>query len=132
MDANIALVQSLYAAFGRGDIDTIIAAAAPDIRWEVNGRRTDHPLLDTWNGPAGVREFFKKLTEIQDVKAFTPKDFHAAGNLVFVFGHYAWTIRKAGKPVDCSWLHVFTVKNGKLTAFREFTDTAQFAQAWRG
>jgi len=27
---------------------------------------------------------------------------------------------------------VFTVKNGKLAAFREFTDTAQFAEAWRG
>jgi len=29
-------------------------------------------------------------------------------------------------------VHVFTLKDGKVTAFREFTDTAQFAQAWRG
>ena len=43
--ANIAFAQSLYAAFGRGDIDTIVAAAAPDIRWDFNGRRKDYPLL---------------------------------------------------------------------------------------
>jgi ketosteroid isomerase-like protein len=29
-------------------------------------------------------------------------------------------------------VHVFTIKGGKVTAFREFTDTAQFAEAYRG
>jgi len=33
---------------------------------------------------------------------------------------------------DADYVHVFTLKDGKVTAFREFTDTAQFAQAWRG
>jgi ketosteroid isomerase-like protein len=130
--ANIALVQSLYAAFGRGETDTIVAAMAGDVRWEFNGRRKDYPLLGLWNGQAGVREFFKQVAALQEAKAFTPKDFHAAGDLVFVFGHYTWTIRKTGKPVDSEWLHAFTVKNGKVTAFREFTDTAQYAEAWRG
>lgn len=130
--ANIALVQSLYAAFGRGETDTIVSAMAGDVRWEFNGRRKDYPLLGVWNGQAGVRDFFKQVAANQDVKVFTPKDFHAAGDLVFVFGHYAWTIRKSGKSVDSDWLHAFTVKNGKVTAFREFTDTAQFAEAWRG
>jgi ketosteroid isomerase-like protein len=29
------------------------------------------------------------------------------------------------------WLHMFTVRDGKLAAFDEFTDTAQFAEAVR-
>jgi ketosteroid isomerase-like protein len=36
---NIAFVQSLYAAFGRGDIKAVIAGLAPDVDWTVNGRR---------------------------------------------------------------------------------------------
>jgi len=29
-------------------------------------------------------------------------------------------------------VHVFTIKDGKVTDFREFTDTATFAEAYRG
>ncbi len=43
-NGNITLVQSLYAAFGRGDIATIVAAMAPDVNWEVVGRQ--HGLSD--------------------------------------------------------------------------------------
>lgn len=130
--ANIALVQSLYAAFGRGDIDAIVAASAPNIRWEVVGRKEDYPILGVWNGSKEVRSFFRTVAEAQETVAFSPREFHAAGALVFALGHYAWKLRKNGNPVDTDWIHVFTVDNGKVTQFREFTDTAQFAKAYRG
>jgi ketosteroid isomerase-like protein len=130
--ANVSLAQSLYAAFGRGDIETIAAACAPNIRWQVKGRREDYPTLGVWHGPAGVRDFFKLVGETQSAVAFTQDEFHAAGDTVVVLGNYRWTVRKTGKPADADYVHVFTLKDGKVTAFREFTDTAQFAQAWRG
>ena len=130
--ANITLVQSLYAAFGRGDIATIVGAMAPDATWEVVGNPKDHPALGLRKGPKGVQEFFRTIADSQDVVSFTPRDAHAAGDMVFSFGHYAWKMRKTGKPVASDWVHVFTIKNGKVTAFREFTDTAQFAEAYRG
>jgi uncharacterized protein len=130
--ANIALVQSLYAAFGRGDIATIVGAAAPDIAWEVVGRQSDYPLLGARKGPDGVREFFRLIGELQQVLSFAPRDFHAAGDLVFVFGSEGWKVLKSGKTVETEWLHVFTIKNGRVASFREFTDTAQFAEAYRG
>jgi uncharacterized protein len=49
-----------------------------------------------------------------------------------VLGHYAWKIRKTGRAVASDWVHVFTLHNGKVTKFREFNDTAQFAEAYRG
>jgi len=130
--ANISLVQSLYAAFGRGDIAKIVAAMAPDAAWEVVGRSKDYPLFGARKGPAAVQHFFKQVSEIQETASFTPRDFHAAGDTVLVLGHYKWTVRKTGKPIDAEWAHVFTVKDGKVASFREFTDTAQFAQAWGG
>ena len=130
-NANTALAQSLYAAFQRGDIATIVSAAAPDIVWQLHGRPKDHPALGVHKGPQGVQKFFGIIADTQDVSSFTPREFYAAGDKVFVRGHYAWTMRKTGKPVSAEWLHIFTVRDGKLAAFDEFTDTAQFAEALR-
>jgi ketosteroid isomerase-like protein len=131
-NGNITLVQSLYAAFGRGDIATLVAAMAPDVRREVVGRPKDYPLLGVFKGQEGVREFFRLIGELQEAVAFAPRDFHASGDMVFVLGSEGWKLRKTGKPVATEWAHIFTIKDGKVTAFREFTDTAQFAEASRG
>jgi uncharacterized protein len=49
-----------------------------------------------------------------------------------VLGHYKWTVRKTGKAVAADFVHIFTIKNGKVSGFQEFTDTATFAEAYRG
>lgn len=131
-NGNIALVQSLYAAFGRGDIATIVAAMASDVSWEVVGRSSDYPVMGKRKGPQGVQEFFRQVGELQQANEFAPGAFYASGDHVFVAGHYAWTIKKTGRKTSADWMHMFTIKGGKVTAFREFTDTAQFAEANRG
>ena len=130
--SNIFFVRSLYTAFGRGDVSTIVNAMTPDAAWKVVGRVKDYPLFGARKGPAAVRDFFKQVSENQEAVSFTPRDFHAAGDVVLVLGHYTWMLRRTGRPVDTEWAHVFTVRDGKIAAFREFTDTAQFAQSWRG
>jgi ketosteroid isomerase-like protein len=129
--ANVSLIQSLYAAFGRGDIATIIAALRPEVEWVVNGRREDYPLCGVWKGSGGVQEFFNRLTELEEVSEFSPQVFDDAEDKVFVQGHYTWKMRKTGVTVSTDWIHVFTVLDGKVKKFLEFTDTAQFAAALR-
>jgi uncharacterized protein len=128
---NVAFIQSLYAAFGRGDIATIIAGLAPEVDWNVNGRRKDYPLLGDWKGSGEVQKFFKGIAQNQEAVEFTPQEFFAAEDRVFVLGRYSWNIRKTGRAVSINWVHVFTLRNGKVTKFREFNDTAQFAEAYR-
>ncbi len=130
--ANIALVQSLYDAFGLGDIATIVNAAIPDIHWEVAGRHEDYPLFGVFHGHAGVQEFFATIGQHQDFIEFAPKEFYAADDKVFVLGHDSWTIRKSGTQVRTDWVHVFTIRDGKVHRFHEFLDTAQYALAYRG
>jgi ketosteroid isomerase-like protein len=130
-DANIDKVRGLYDAFLRGDIATIIGALAPDATWEITGRRKDHPVLGRRDGQQGAQEFFRTLAETQEATDFSPRSFHSSGDKVFVMGHYGWKMRKTGRTVDSDWIHVFTLKGDKVVAFREFTDTAQFAEAVR-
>jgi ketosteroid isomerase-like protein len=130
--ANIAFVQSLYAAFGRGDIAAVINGLAPDVDWDVNGRRQDYPLLGNWQGRAAVEKFFQGVAQQQETIEFTPREFFAAGDRVCVLGRYAWRLRKTDRTGASDWVHVFTIHADKVVRFLEFTDTAQFADAYRG
>jgi len=131
-NANIALVQSYYGMFARGDIAAIIDNCTTDVVWESVGERSVFPLLGRWEGKAGVGAFFAKLAEIEDFSEFTPKDFYASGDKVFVLGHYALTVKRSGRSAEMDWIHVFTLRDGMCAGFRENTDTAKLAAAWGG
>lgn len=130
-EPNIIHAQGLYAAFGRGDLDHIIRACAPDVTWEVVGRPADFPAFGTRRGPDGVTEFFRALMFSKTINEFTPRGFHVSRDKVFVEGHERATLNSCGSQIDTEWLHVFTFKDGTLKAFREFYDTAQYAEARR-
>ena len=129
---NVQVAKDAYEAFKTGDSDSLFGAMTPDIDWESVGRRSDFPSLGSWKGVAEVKKFFGAVGETLEFHAFAPREFHAVGDIVFVFGSYEATVRKTGRRIASEWLHVFWVKNGKVTRFREFTDTARFAEAWRG
>src|ERR1043165_7299746 len=130
-NANIDHVQSMYAAFGRGDIAALLAGMTPDIDWQTIGRQKDFPTLGPRKGVAQVQEFFQLVAEHEEFSDFTPREFYAAEDKVFVLGSYNLKLKKTGKPIASEWVHVFTLKDGKVTRFREHTDTAQFAEAYR-
>ena len=127
----ITLVKSLYAAFGKGDIATIVAAVTADVDWVSTGRASDFPTLGPRKGQSGVGEFFRDVGSNLAFSDFSPREFYATGDKVFVLGSYAMTVKKTGKPVQSDWIHIFTIAGGKVKAFREFLDTARAAEAYR-
>jgi uncharacterized protein len=131
-NANIAIVQALYAAFGSGDIASIIAKLSPDIDWQTLGSGKDYPLFGPRKGKAAVQEFFAQVAATEEFSDFSPREFYAADDKVFALGAYAGKVKKTGRPFSCEWAHVFTFAGGKVSRFREFTDTAQFVAGYRG
>ena len=123
--ANISLVQDLYAAFARRDVDAVVSACTPDVDWRLVGRREDFPTFGEWKGPAEVERFFRLVLEQNDSQDFSPREFHASGDKVFVLGLFAHTVEKTGRAVASEWCHVVTIRHGKIAAFRGFIDTAQ-------
>ena len=131
-NANVSLVQNLYAAFGRGDIAAVLAGLAPDVDWQTIGQARHYPVFGPRKGIAAVREFFELVSANEDFAEFLPREFYPVDDKVFVLGRYTLKMKKTRRPVACEWVHVFTVKDGKVTRWREHTDTAQFAEAYRG
>jgi ketosteroid isomerase-like protein len=131
-NANTAIIQDVYGKFGQGDLAGILAALDADVRWEFVGRRSDYPLFGVRTGLAGVQEFFQAMAENEDITEFAPREFHASADKVFVLGHAGYTLKKTGKTAATDWVHVFTLKDGKIASFQEFGDTAQIAAAYKG
>lgn len=130
-EANIALVQSMYAAFGRGDIAAIVTACSADIDWEVVGAAKDYPLFGARHGSAEVERFFRQLSEVHRITEFSPENFAAGGDTVVALGHYSFAFNHNGRKVATEWAHAFTLRGGKVAKFREYTDSAQMVEAYR-
>ena len=130
--ANVEIVKGAYRSFQSNDIDSLMRAMADDIRWTLPGRAEDFPTFGVRQGAEAVRNFFATVAENLEFQDFSPREFYDCGDKVFVLGHYRAKMRPNGRTADSDWVHVFTVRGGKVTDFREFTDTAAILEAWRG
>ena len=130
-DANIKRLQDLFSAFQRGDIPTILDALAPDVSWGLAGRPQDIPMLGIRHGKAGASAFFRQLAEVQALTAFEPQRYLAAGDTVFCWGRTAWIMNGNGIAGDNDWLVECTIRDGKVSDFRGYLDTALLTEAYR-
>lgn len=129
--ANTQVVQDAYAAFGRGDIPALLGNMSDDIHWRaVIGAAKHVPFSGERRGKAQVAEFFKRVAESEDFEQFEPREFVAQGDTVVAVGHYRAKAKKSGKVFDSDFAMVFTLRGGKVVAFREFTDSAALNAAF--
>jgi ketosteroid isomerase-like protein len=96
-------------------------------RPEVEGA----PGRGTWRGPEQVGEFFRILSDTQEPRQIELREFVAQGDKVVVLGHYIWHVKATGKEWESDFVHALSVRDGKMTRFQEYTDTAAFGDAFR-
>ena len=118
------VVQDAYASFQRGDIPSVLAGLSENVQWYLPGDPNIVPVAGLRQGVSGVAEFFSTLAATQDAEMFEPREFVTQGDTVVSLGEYRWRVKKTGKVFGSKFAHVFTVQGGKVTAFREFYDTA--------
>jgi len=119
--ASAALIKSAYEAFSRGDIPGAMAAFAEDIFWHVPGRG---PLSRDYRGHAEVLAFFGHFMELsRGTFRLQVDDVLARGDLVVVL--CTESAQRGGRSWSAPQVHVWTVKDGKATAFREYEGDQQ-------
>lgn len=130
MNQNVETLQQMYAAFGRGEIDTILDNVTDDVEWGVETVASEVPWYRIHRGRDGVAEFFSLLgTEVEFTK-FEPTAFVPNGDEVIVTVDYDYRFRRNGKGFPVACLHRFKVRDGKVASFRAFEDTAAIRDAW--
>jgi ketosteroid isomerase-like protein len=118
---DIKTLEKAYTAFGKGDIDTVLAAMDSRISW-------NEPSTLPWGGgrttgPKAVatKVFAEALKLFPDLKVKVDS-FESAGDTVLARGTFSGT-GKGGK-FKAPFAHVWTMRDGKAVKFQNYTDTA--------
>jgi ketosteroid isomerase-like protein len=124
---NVEVVRAFHEAVARGDLDAAMALLADDIAWtEAEG----FPYAGTKVGPAAVREqVFERLRAEWDPFVLDRDELLDAGDTVVGVGTYSGTYRATGRSMRARVVHVWKLRDGKVTAFEQFVDTLKVAEA---
>ena len=122
MGARSQLVQSMYDAFGRGDIPTILGALDDGVVWTAPEAL---PHGGTFKGPDEVGRFFAGIDAAwQDVRVAPEALGELGEDHVAVVARVSGN-RRGGDSVGWGAVHVWQVRDGRVTSFREYTDLAE-------
>jgi hypothetical protein len=127
---NLSIVRAGYEAFGRGDIPGLLNLLDQQVSWVTPGP-ADLPSRGERTGHAAIAEFFQTLLGFVDITRFEPKEFVSQGERVVVIGDETCRVKATGRVVEIRWVHTFTVRNGKVTAFEEYGDFSAIASELR-
>lgn len=133
-DDRVSTVMSIYEAFGRGDVATILGHLADDVRWDHGIRRTSVPYLREVTGHAAVADFFRALDEQLEVSKFEISTAVASDREVFTRVHLAGRNKHTGIEVpEAPEAHHFVFDaDGKVASFTHIGDWAVHEAAARG
>lgn len=124
------VVQQAYAAFGRGDVEGILALLTDDVDWRFLAS-AGIPYAGRHTGKQQVQGWFGKLAESDDIQKFEPREFLEGPNHVTVLGWEQTRPLPSGKVFESEWVHVFTVNDGKISRWIGTLDTAAYVAAGR-
>jgi uncharacterized protein len=128
---NTELVANLYAAFAKGDVQTILDHCADDVEWTLEGPEVI-PFAGERKGRAQVLEFFQALGGTQTNQKLTTETWVAQGDCVATLGRYSGAVKATGKAFDGPIAHFFTIRGGKVARFVNLGDTAAMVEAYTG
>ena len=118
-------IESIYAAFGRGDIPFILSQLAPDVVW----RQPGVPWGGDYQGLGGAGEFFTKLNDAVETTGFEVEENIEAGNQVVSFGYYSSRNRTTGKTSRARFIFRWQLTNGQVSLYDAVVDSAAVVAA---
>lgn len=122
------IVQQIYAAFGRGDLPTLLSLLADDVQWTLNGKGSI-PYGGRHAGKAAVERWFGLLGQTVTFTQFEIDRTVAKDSTVFCFGREAGTVKATGKSYTTPLLHVWEFADGRVASFSDYFDSAAISTA---
>jgi len=127
---NVALMNAAYAAFDRGDIAGLLEMLAPDVEWNWPAVK-DIPHSGPRRGRHEAAAFFETLTAVEEPVEFRRDEFLAQGDRVVVLGTYRARAKSSGGHWESDFVHVWTVREGRIARFDIQYNTAAAVEAYR-
>lgn len=123
------LVMDGYREFQRGDIQNLLNRFHEDAEW-ASQEVEFVPFSGNYHGRQEIAQFYAKLDAAAEPVRFDIKQMVAEGDQVIVSGESSWRARSTGRSYDTPWVHVFTLRDGKVARFESYYDTAACEKAF--
>ncbi len=124
---NKEIIENAYKFFASGDVPALLASFDENIEWtEAEG----FPYGGTYTGADAILEnvFMKLGTEWEKFSA-VPEEFLDAGEKIVALGNYSGKYNATGKSMSVPFAHVWTLRDGKIVKFVQYTDTLKVSEA---
>lgn len=131
-ETNVAMIQKIYVAFGSGDLPAILEFMADDIDWGIEAHASEVPWHGTGSGKMFAAKFFEALGRECTFSRFEPSGFLANDTSLACLVTFEATMKKNGRKMLQNAIHHFTIKNGRVTKWRGWEDTATTRATWAG
>jgi ketosteroid isomerase-like protein len=131
-DPKVAAVQRLYAAFGRGDIASVLAELAEDVDWAAEAAGTGAPWYGSFRGRDRVPGFFAAIAATIDIEQFDVIGLNTGGSGsedVIATVWWAFTVKATGRRAEMYMQHWWRVAEDRIVFFRGSEDSAQTVAA---
>ena len=124
--SNKEIVESGYKCFETGDIPGLLGTFDENIEWtEAEG----FPHGGTYRGAnAIVENVFMNLGSEWEGFAAVPDEILDAGDSIVALGHYSGKYNATGKSMKVPFAHVWTLRDGKIVKFVQYTDTLKVSE----
>jgi uncharacterized protein len=135
--SNLATAQSIYEAFGRGDVPAILELLADDVEWESWGDnssvRAGVPWMAPLSGRANAARFFEVMGQLEvvdlQILSFMEGGNQVAVEMVLEVRLPTW----GGRTFRDEEIHLWTFdESGQVSRLRHYTDTAKQIAAFAG
>ncbi len=105
-------------------------AFAPEGRL-VNLLPDEFPFGGVYEGPAGVRGYIEEMQSALRIESLKVHEWVTSGDRVIAIGSETSRFLHNGQAYDMDWVHVNTVRDGRIIEMREYNDTAAMLEAYR-
>jgi uncharacterized protein len=129
MPDSLTTVRSVYDAFAKGDVQTVLGLMSEKVEWNEAEHFTYWPGGPFIGPQAVLNGVFARIG--QDCDGFTVDvgRLVGCGDTVLTEARYRGTAKATGKRLDVQVAHVWDVRDGKIVRFQQYVDTWQVAQA---
>jgi len=127
---NIKIVQQLYEAFAKRNINAILGMLSPDVEWG-EPLNPYNPAGGTRHGHEGFLEWLHIGRQSEDILVLEPRKMLEDDDSVAVVGYMKCRAILTGKVYESDFVHLVTIKSGKVVRFQEFFDTYIAGEAFR-
>lgn len=123
-----AIARAWYDALERDDMDAAIALCAPDVEIRYPGGPA-LPYGGTWRGAEGVERWAAAHDEAEEIVDFRVDEIVLAGLRAVALGLFRGRARDTRREWETRFVHVLTVRDGRLNSFEAHFDTAAAVEA---